>query len=75
MAIADKLTKLSTDITNAYEAVDDKVKKLYDLYLEGKSYQTIANIYNEEKVLGKTNWCDSTISRMITTEIYKGDYI
>lgn len=24
MAIADKLTKLSTDITNAYEAVDDK---------------------------------------------------
>ena len=24
MAIADKLTKLSTDITNAYEAIDDK---------------------------------------------------
>lgn len=24
MAIADKLTKLSTDITNAYDAIDDK---------------------------------------------------
>ena len=53
----------------------DIVIRLYDLYLEGKSYQTIANIYNEEKVLGKTNWCDSTISRMITNEIYKGDYM
>ena len=53
----------------------DIVVRLYDLYLEGKSYQTIANIYNKEQVLGKTNWLDSTISRMITNEIYKGDYV
>ena len=53
----------------------DIIVRLYDLYLEGKSYQTIANIYNKEKVLGKTNWLDSTISRMITNEIYKGDYV
>ena len=53
----------------------DIVIRLYDLYLEGKSYQSIANIYNKEKVLGKTNWLDSTISRMITNEIYKGDYV
>ena len=31
----------------------DIVIRVFDLYLEGKSYQTIANIYNEEKVLGK----------------------
>ena len=53
----------------------DIVVRLYDLYLEGKSYQTIANIYNKEQVLGKINWLDSTISRMITNEIYKGDYV
>ena len=53
----------------------DIVIRLYDLYLEGKSYQSIANIYNKEKVLGKTNWLDSTVSRMITNEIYKGDYV
>jgi len=29
----------------------DVVKRIYDLYLEGKSYQKIANIYNEEKVM------------------------
>ena len=38
----------------------DIVIRVFDLYLEGKSYQSIANIYNEEKVLGKTNWRDST---------------
>jgi len=53
----------------------DIIVRLYDLYLEGKSYQTIANIYNKEQILGKTNWLDSTISRMITNEIYKGDYV
>ena len=53
----------------------DIIVRIYDLYLEGKSYQTIANIYNKEKVLGKTNWLDSTISRMITNETYKGDFV
>ena len=53
----------------------DIIVRLYDLYLEGKSYQSIANIYNKEKILGKTNWLDSTINRMITNEIYKGDYV
>lgn len=32
----------------------DIVVRLYDLYLEGKSYQTIANIYNKEQVLHAT---------------------
>ena len=53
----------------------DIVIRMYDLYLEGKSYQAIANIYNKEKVLGKTNWKDSTIGKIMTNELYKGDYL
>ena len=53
----------------------DIIVRMYDLYLEGKSYQTIANIYNDENVLGRTNWRDSTINHIITNEIYKGDYL
>ena len=53
----------------------DIVIRVFDLYLEGKSYQTIATIYNEEQVLGKTNWRDSTINHIITNELYKGDYL
>ena len=34
----------------------DEVIRIFNLYFEGNSYQTIANIYNEEKVFGKTNW-------------------
>lgn len=53
----------------------DEVIRIFNLYYEGNSYQTIANIYNEEKVFGKTNWCDSTILRILENEIYKGDYV
>ena len=48
---------------------------MYNLYLEGKSYQAIANIYNKEEILGKTNWKDSTIGKIMTNELYKGDYL
>ena len=53
----------------------DHIKRIFELYMEGKSHQTIANIYNEEKVLGKTNWYDSTIQRILGNEIYKGDFV
>ena len=53
----------------------DIVIRMYDLYLEGKSYQMIANIYNKEQVLGRTNWKDSTIQKIMTNELYKGDYV
>ena len=53
----------------------DIAVRIFDLYYEGKSYFNIATIYNEEKVLGKTNWNDSTILRIIENEIYKGDYV
>ena len=52
----------------------DIVVRVFDLYLEGKSHQRIANIYNNENVLGKT-WRDSTIQKILSNEIYKGDYI
>ena len=53
----------------------DIVKRIYDLYFEGKSYSNIATIFNEEKVLGKINWRDTGILRIISNEIYKGDFV
>ena len=53
----------------------DVIVRIFDLYLEGKSHQTIANIYNKEKVLGKTNWYDSTIQKILSNELYKGDFV
>lgn len=53
----------------------DIVIRIYNLYFEGKSYFNIATIFNEEKVLGKTNWCDTGILRIISNEVYKGDYV
>lgn len=53
----------------------DIIVRIFDLYLEGKSHQAIANIYNKEKLLGKTNWYDSTIQKILSNELYKGDYV
>ena len=39
----------------------DVVERIFDLYYNGNSYQKISNLLNEEQVLGKTNWRDSTI--------------
>ena len=50
------------------------IERMYDLYLKGNSYQTIANIFNKENLLNKV-WRDSTILKMIRNPIYKGDYI
>ena len=60
--VADPLTK-------------DIIVRVFDLYLEGKSYQTIANIFNKEQVLNKTNWYDSTIQKILSKELYKGDFV
>ncbi|MBP3831852.1 MAG: recombinase family protein [Clostridia bacterium] len=67
----DKDKSLKIDITTK-----DLVLRIFELYLEGKSYQTIANILNEEKILSPNNkkWCDSTIDRIINNKIYMGDY-
>ena len=57
------------------EATKDQIIRIFNLYYEGNSYQTISNLYNKEKVFGKTNWCDGTILKIIENEIYKGDFI
>ena len=57
------------------EATKDQVIRIFNLYYEGNSYQTISNLYNKEKVFGKTNWCDGTILKIIENEIYKGDFV
>ena len=56
-------------------ATKDIVVRIFDLYYEGNSYQTISNIFNKEKVLGRTNWYDSTISKILENELYKGDFV
>ena len=54
----------------------DLVVRIFEMYLEGKSFQTIANILNSEKINSPTKkkWCDSTIDRIINNKIYIGDY-
>ena len=42
-------------------ATKDIVVRIFDLYYNGYSYQKISNLFNEEKVLGRTNWRDTTI--------------
>ena len=53
----------------------DQIIRIFNLYYEGNSYQTISNMYNKEKVFGKTNWCDGTILKILENEIYKGDFV
>ena len=53
----------------------DIIIRIFNLYFEGCTYVKIAKIYNEEKILGKTNWRDTTILKIISNEIYKGDYV
>ena len=53
----------------------DIVVRIFDLYYNGYSYQKISNLFNEEQVLGKNNWRDSTIMGILENEIYKGDFI
>ena len=51
------------------------VIRIFNLYFEGNSYSTIANIFNKEKVLDKTDWRDVRILKILSNEIYKGDYV
>ena len=53
----------------------DVVIRIFDLYYAGYSYKKISNIFNEEKVLGKDKWYDSTIVGILENEIYKGDFV
>ena len=54
----------------------DIVIRIFEMYLEGKSYQAISNILNKERVLypEKKHWVDSSINRIINNKIYIEDY-
>ena len=58
------------------KSTKDLVERIFEMYLEGKSFQAIANILNSEKITSPTKkkWCDSTIDRIINNKIYIGDY-
>ena len=54
------------------------VKRIYNEYLEGKSYQSIANGLMRDGIktgTGNTKWWDSTISGILTNEKYHGDVL
>lgn len=50
------------------------VEEIFDLYLEGKSFQQIANYFKENNIYPKKNWKDTTIQKIIDNKIYMGDY-
>ena len=70
----DRITRSIYDWENLM-TFKDVVVRIFDLYYNGYSYQKISNLFNEEKVLGKDNWRDSTIVTILENEIYKGDFV
>ena len=68
-----------------YKSADDKrmvidnatrpyVEKIFDMYLEGKSFQQIANYFKENNIYPKKKWHDTAIQKIIDNKIYMGDY-
>ena len=53
------------------ETTKDLVIRIFNMYLEGKSYQTIANILNVEGIPTQTNkkWKDTTVAKIISNKI------
>ncbi len=56
------------------ETTKDVIIRIFNMYLEGKSYQQISNTLNKEKVLYPKHWRDTTIMKMIDNKVYMGDY-
>ena len=50
------------------------IEKVFELYGSGKSFQGVANYMNENQILGRTNWKDTHVEKIIDNKIYKGDY-
>ena len=55
-------------------ATSPYVEKIFDMYLEGKSFQQIANYFKENNIYPKKKWRDTTIQKIIDNKIYMGDY-
>ena len=56
------------------ETTKDIIIRIFNMYLEGKSYQIIANILNTDEVLYPRKWADATIEKIINNKIYIGDF-
>lgn len=56
------------------ETTKPVIERIFKLYLEGKSFQQISNIFNKEKLLNPKKWKDTTIQKIIDNKIYMGDY-
>lgn len=56
------------------ESTKDIIVRIFDLYMQGKSFQQITNIFNKENVLNK-KWHDSMIENTINNRLYCGDYV
>ena len=50
------------------------VEKIFNMYLEGKSFQQIANYFNDNNIYPGKKWRDTTISKIIDNRIYMRDY-
>ena len=50
------------------------VEKIFELYRNGLSFQKVANYLNDNAILGRTNWSDGNVEKIIDNKIYKGDY-
>ena len=56
------------------ESTRPYVEKIFDMYLEGKSFQQIANYFKENNIYPKKKWHDTTNQTRIDKKIYRGDY-
>lgn len=50
------------------------VKKIFDLYVKGRSANSITKLLNDEKLLNR-NWTVTHIDRILSNEIYIGNYV
>lgn len=68
----DKDKKIRID-----DSTKDIVKRIFNMYLEGKSYYQIACILDEEKVLypEKEKWKEAAVRKIVNNRIYVGDYV
>ena len=68
----DKDKKIRID-----DSTKDIIKRIFNMYLEGKSYYQIACILDEEKVLypEKEKWKEASVRKIVNNRIYVGDYV
>ena len=54
------------------------MRRIYNEYESGKRISDIRNMLTSEEIPtpgGQRKWCDTTIERILSSEIYRGNYI